>query len=459
MGTFLRAVFGVVVLVGISQGLANPYPDSTQVPVDELPRVLERTGIDASEAFRAVQPGVPIVRIQIDWSEGEQYSWSGAWLEDSGTENLLRSSRHINALGSYQGRLEDSETGAFLSADAIGTGKEFRKLTRALTFRFPVPSRAVVFKLTAENPTTGVMESVFEKRLDPNVDFVSSTPMGVDLKVIQSATVIHPILFNIYSEGYSREGKDRFFEAAERVAATFRHYSLPLLDQMEIRAVFAPSPVSLGRARDLGLPIPERQSFLGLYYPYWDNFGRWADVVYPTREAKFRQALASAPYDYALVLVDHDGYWGVGNFRELTAIPAGNQHYFEFLLMHELGHFFGLNEEYDDGGRTELEFAPGIAEPWSQNNTFLNGGDWAHLKWNASVAQSTPLPTPRSLWSTSSPVYGAYLGGYAGSEPRGRNHIPGLGCVMDRHRNFCPVCRAAIERVIRRDRGELVGDL
>src|SRR4029078_1103016 len=146
--------------------------------------------------------------------------------------------------------------------------------------------------------------------------------------------------------------------------------------------------------------------------PYWDNFGRWYNVVYPTNENKFRNHLAVAPYDYPLILINNSGYWGVGNYMSLTAIPARNSTYFTYLLLHEFGHFFGLNEEYEGGGPTELEFAPGISEPWSQNITFLRSRELASLKWNRFVKETTPLPTPRDLWRSSNPLYGAYAGGY-----------------------------------------------
>jgi hypothetical protein len=194
------------------------------------------------------------------------------------------------------------------------------------------------------------------------------------------------------------------------------------------------------------MPIPERNTFLGLYFPYWNSFGRWYNVVYPTRESRFRNGLAQAAYDFAVVLVNDNQYWGVGNFRELTAIPAYSSS-FTYLLMHEAGHYFGLNEEYSEGGRTELEFAPEIAEPWSQNITFLN--DPFNLKWKQFVLSSTKIPTPLSQ----RPNYGAYKGGYAESPPGGRSHIPFIGCTMSSDAKFCDVCRHAIEQRLQYEKG------
>jgi hypothetical protein len=219
---------------------------------------------------------------------------------------------------------------------------------------------------------------------------------------------------------------------------------------MEMRAVFAPSKKNHGSAKNLGTPVPEFESFLGLYYAYWYPFGRWYHVMYPTRESKYRNSIGQVPYDYPIALVDNGNYWGVGNFNELTAIPSDSSS-FTYLLLHELGHFFGLNEEYESGGRTELEFAPEIDEPWSQNITFLR--DKSELKWRDFVSSSTPLPTPKFHWSDAS-SYGAYKGGYAQSQPVGQSHKPGLSCIMNSSGTFCPICKHAIEEKIKFDLGE-----
>ena len=123
--------------------------------------------------------------------------------------------------------------------------------------------------------------------------------------------------------------------------------------------------------------------------------------------------------------------------------------------MHEFGHFFGLNEEYEGGGPTELEFAPRMREPWSQNITFLASPALRELKWAGFVAANAPVPTPWSYWQSQSdpPLYGAYRGGYADSEPRGASHIPGDHCMMESGPKFCHICAHAISGKIRHDLG------
>lgn len=431
-------------------GLANPYPDPAKVPVSRT-----QAGGARLKTFDIVADprGLEVLRVRIDFdSSTGSFHFGGAVRENSGTPALVRRARHQDPRGSFRAELRDETSDAVIAHDSIGTGQEFRQLARALSFRFPVPAnnrlKLVVF---GENAQSGKSEVVLEERLA-----MSSVPTGKtreDVSVHQIAAARNPsrLLVNIYAEGYTAARKQAFLDAAARVVTALEKYKLPLLEHLEFRAVFATSNERLGSAKNLGHPIPERDSFLGLYYPYWRDFFRWYHVVYPTREERFRAGLAAAAYDYPIVLVDSDSYWGVGNYRELTAIPAGAGQ-FDYLLVHELGHFFGLNEEYEGGGPTELQFAPGIDEPWSQNITFLRDRSHDKLKWNALVLPSTPLPTPRSHWnSASKPVYGAYLGGYGDSEPRRTSHKPGLGCVMDHYRDLCAVCLQGISDVIRFD--------
>src|SRR5690606_31545988 len=107
--------------------------------------------------------------------------------------------------------------------------------------------------------------------------------------------------------------RSAFFSDAARVVTALGSNDFPGFAHMEIRAVFKESATPLGSARNLGQPIPERDSFLGLYFPYWRNFGRWYHVVYPTREERYRAAIGLVAHDYPIALVRSSDYWGVGN--------------------------------------------------------------------------------------------------------------------------------------------------
>ena len=440
-------------LLAVLPALANPYPDKNLVPKDsnteQSSRKIDVDLLPATLAHEALMA----LRVQIDWnSETNQYSYGGLTKEPSATSALSRRAKRPDTLGSFKAQLTELGAGqAPFAFDAIGTGAEFKYLTRALTFRFPDMNQKALFEMFAENPISGRQEKVFEKIIDPNEARVLPPldPKFLKVKRIKAATMKPELVINVYAEGYKNSAK--FWRDAAKVVDALDSSKFTKFAQMEIRAVFYPSKLALGEAKDLGLPVSERDSYLGLYYPYWRNFGRWYHVVYPTREARYRDGIGQLAYDYPIVLIDSDAYWGVGNYKELTAIPGGSTS-FTYLLLHEFGHFFGLNEEYEGGGRTELEFAAGIQEPWSQNITFLREPGHAALKWHQFVSESTPLPTPRTLWT--SQVLGAYQGGYADSEPTHTSHKPGLRCVMERYSDFCAVCTHGINEVLRHDIAE-----
>jgi hypothetical protein len=430
---------------------ANPYWDPSKVPQTQM-EAQNKAQLNPISHEQAQDAAIEILRIQIDWQSDESYRIAEVRRERSGTQSLVRRSKNKNPLGSYHGILTDKSTGQVLAYDAIGTGREYRKLVRALTFRFPLFDADLELVLIAEHPVSGFMEEVLRQDIAvPPTTETPTLPAAFDIQQIYANPDPDALKVVFYAEGYAASQKSSFFQHALRAYEALKNNRWPQVDAMDFTAVFAASATPIGTAENLGLPVPERNSFLGLYYPYWNNFGRWHHVVYPTRESKYRQALALVPYDYPITLIDSEAYWGVGNFNELTAIPSRNSS-FVYLLLHELGHYFGLNEEYEGGGRTELEFAKNISEPWSQNITFA--ANLLTLKWSQFVRPSTPIPTANSRWnpSTRDPL-GAYRGGYADSPSTSASHKPGLSCTMNRSTSFCSICNHAIGEKIAFDRG------
>jgi hypothetical protein len=435
--------------------VANPFWDWTRVPKD--PPSLRRQIVPPMQHLNPSNlrdETIDVLRVEIKWvKETDRFELAYAAIEPSGTPALLRRSRQPDPLGSYQAVLIDSDSKQPVAYAAIGTGQEYRKLVRAITFRFPVPSRNVEFRMKGENPQTGVMEELVRFAIDPNRLPHTENPGPVPEIWVLHAAEEPKLNVNIYADGYSEEQRRKFYRDAYMVYSSLQSAQFPGVDHLEFRAVFSPSKLKLGEPKELG-PIPQRDSYLGLYYPYWEKFGRWGDVVYPTSEKKFRERIGQLPYDYPIVLIDSGEWWGIGNLNAFTAIPTNTEASL-YLLLHEFGHFFGLNEEYEEGGPTELAFAPGIFEPWSQNNTFLR--DPAKLKWGNLLTPGIPIPTPDSVWSSSLPWasrrYGAYRGGYADTPPSGASHKPGLDCVMDRGPRFCPICQHALDQRIKFDLG------
>lgn len=440
----LKKLFSTGLVLAATVSYANPYEDENAVPKDLLQSQIDISGQVQLTPAEILTDAVPVLRFRIDWQEsGERYTLANVVRELSGTEGTLRRSQASSVLGSYQAELYDLATNTFLGRDGIGIGKEFRKLVRSISFRLPDTERPALLKVFAENPTSGVLEQVLSAEIDPaSVSMPERMNDGTEVRLIRAARVQPAIQMAVYAEGYREQRKGQFFTDAQKLANAVVGSDLPLKDRFEIRAVFAASVSEIGSAQNLGLPVPVRNSFLSLYYPYWHNFGRWYHVVYPTSEEVFRTGLASVPYDYPVVLLDSSAYFGVGNYNEMTAIPARSTS-FTYLFLHEFGHFMGLNEEYESGGPTELAFAPHIEEPWSPNITFHPGAQ--QLKWKSFVAASMPLPTPSSRWRGVG-SWGAYAGGYAQSQPIGVSHKPGMQCTMNSSGNFCAICSDAVRR-------------
>lgn len=450
---FLGAPATVALVAGTlfaSTAFANPYPDASKVAKDTF-TVDHTLSFDESE-WTAVTQGSPVLRVDIEWdSRSDKFSFKGAVKENSGTPALIKRAKNKPKLGSYIGILIDPDSKQEVAFDSVGTGHMFSKLSRAANFRFPQPDKKMLFRMMGENRRSGVMEKIMEFEVDPALAIDNPQQFNPELseKLYKRADVAdsEKLLFVVYAEGYKSGEKSSFDKHVNKLISAMRDF--PGYNNLEIKGVFGASRLKIGKAPKGNPPkkITVRDSFLGLYYPFWMNFGRWYHVAYPTSEVKFHNAIGASAYDYPFAMVDSGDYWGVGNFMSHTAVPSRNNR-FRYLVWHELGHFFGLNEEYNSGGRTELEFAPGIKEPWSQNITF-NAQNRESLKWKQYVASSTPVPTKR--WSRGK--WGAYKGGYAQSKPTGRSHIPGSGCMMSSGRNFCKICAEEIKKQMGVDLG------
>ncbi|MCP4606484.1 MAG: hypothetical protein GY847_39250 [Proteobacteria bacterium] len=402
-----------------------------------------------SDTDTGERPVEDVIRIHIDWggnSAPNTYKLGEVVFEKSGTLALHERSKNIDPLGSFIAYVRDSNSDDVIYQDTIGIGQYFRKLTPTISFRFPAIDKSFVFTMEVENPNTGVFEEVIRTTIDPSTADWAET-YQVEKRHLRDAVVEPHITVVFYAEAYTAGSKERFFQKAQQIANIFKNTNFPGAPRMAFDAVFRVSAVSLGAAVERGTPVPVPNTYLGMYYPYWAGFGRWNMILYPTDVSKFRTGLGQVPYDYPVIIVDHTGYWGTGNYNSHTAIPSDNAQT-GFLLAHEIGHFFGLNEEYSTGG-TELVFGAGVDEPFSQNLTFKTAR--ANLKWAGLVDQGTPLPTPGGSYNTYG--IGAYRGGYADEDSRSHIPVPDGVCTMSNANSFCEVCTQAIISKIKFDSG------
>lgn len=377
------------------------------------------------------------IRVQVNYDVAtKQYRFGAAVRERSGTAALQRRAAKVDPLGSFIGTVLDPATQAVVYQQTIGIGYYYRELTRALSFRFPARTTPFTFRMTAENATSGAQEEVVKVTVDPST--LRDVPVKiVETQVIKQASMSPKLVMPFYAEGYLQGRKDAFLKDAKLVSDTLSSANFPGVERFEIVAVWMPSNRTLGEPGRSGV-VPQQDTALGLSFPVWSGISGPELIVYPTDEDKMRSAFAQVPYDYPVVIIDDARYWGVGNYNMFTAVPAHSQS-LRLLITHEMGHFFGLNEEYG-GQETELAFAPNISEPWSQNITFRT--QRADIKWGDLIEAGTTIPTPTSSW-TSGRKIGAYRGGYP-NDSRSMTPVPDGVCTMSSGSDFCAVCRRAI---------------
>ncbi|RUR05693.1 M64 family metallopeptidase [Legionella sp. km772] len=203
---------------------ANPYWDPNKVPKDRSSLAQELITLKTSSKQNLIEA----LRIQVVWlEEGERYLVDQMTIETSGTPALLARSRHRPRWGSYLGILKDKR-GKAIYYDAIGTGKEYRKLARAINLRFPLPTENVDFELYGENPQTGVMEKVAEQAINLNELAHDKTQFPhLEIKELLLAKAFPSLRVNIYAEGYALKDKSKFWQQALKAARALQEAKFP----------------------------------------------------------------------------------------------------------------------------------------------------------------------------------------------------------------------------------------
>ena len=244
----------------------------------------------------------------------------------------------------------------------------------------------------------------------------------------------------IVAEGYTAAEADSFYAAAQRAAdALFAHEPFGRLKKrFNVVAVALPS-------RESGVSLPAshqwRQTALGSHF---DTF--YSDRYLTTlRLKRLHDALGGIPYEHLIILANTEEYGGGGIYNSYTLASARNE-WFLPVVVHEFGHSFGgLADEYayDDG---YAAYYTADVEPWERNITTLARFD---LKWKNMVAEGVPVPTPADRFAEGDTQHVGVFEG-AGYQSKGVYRAC-RDCRMrvNTVRDFCPVCQAALEGLIR----------
>lgn len=221
--------------------------------------------------------------------------------------------------------------------------------------------------------------------------------------------------------------KERFFAFAAQLDDHIRHhgpFSNRLVgDKLRVEALFWPSPPD-------GLFKTMQQG--RLVYGDNDLVNRFLDK-------------ARANGRLTVVLVDLPVRGGAGGARGRPAwvtITSDPNETWQAVALHELGHSFGLADEYANADQPTPE--PNPLEP-----NVTDKSDPAQAPWAVLCTPGHPgKPTCPATVAPPAPlgVVGTFEG--ARYKPTGR-YRPTAECLMQRtDRTFCPVCEAAIARVL-----------
>jgi len=306
------------------------------------------------------------------------------------------------------------------------------------TVVMPFPKKNVRIEFYSLN-FMGVYEKKFEYTVDLKSHFISTEQHEVfpvyDALVSGDPAVKIDIV--ILPEGYTLAEMDKFKTDCDKFAAELFKFE-PFTrnrDKFNIRAVLAPSIES-------GTDIPGDNSWKNTIIN--SSFYTFDSERYlmTTDNRSVRNLAANAPYDQIYILVNSSKYGGGAIYNHYCMSVNSNKSSAK-IFVHEFGHgFAALADEYDDGSTSFNDMYPLNLEPWEPNiTTLVKFGK----KWKSMLPSNTAVPTP--VENAPDMQLGVYEG--AGYVAKGL-YRPTPDCLMRTFKGdkFCPVCSAAIQRMI-----------
>ncbi|MDR2362513.1 MAG: IgA Peptidase M64 [Prevotellaceae bacterium] len=323
------------------------------------------------------------------------------------------------------------------------TTREAQTLARAsaLSLTLPMPKTDVRIEVLERDKQTGDWQPLFETRINPLDKQIRRgvAPYRHAVRAVRrSGEPAVKVDLAVIAEGYRQDEIEKFHRDVVRLT-DYLFTVEPFASHRDDFNIWAVEAVSA----ESGTDMPHRNS--------WKNtaanttfftFGIDRYLTAPDH-TRLCELAWDAPYDILYVLVNTDQYGGGGiyNFYSLcTSDHPQSQNVF----VHELGHTFaGLGDEYYTSEVTYEHFYNLRIEPWEPNLTTLVDFDG---KWNDLVHATTPVPTPAIT------KYADRIGVFEGGGYTAKGLFrPAVDCRMKSNATpvFCPVCRRAIEQVIK----------
>jgi len=253
--------------------------------------------------------------------------------------------------------------------------------------RFPWPLNPVILVLYKRN-NLNEFDKIWETSIDPASRSTNPAVNSNDYKVytiLDNGVVNNKVDIVLLGDGYKREEMEKFREDAKRLSQALLAVEpfKSRKNDISIRAVETPSKVS-----GVNRPHPGifKRTPLSVSYSSFDS-ERYA-LAYDNRT--IRDAAASVPYDFMIILINEETYGGGGIYQLYATVAADNK-FSDYIFVHEFGHHFAaLADEYYTSS-VSYEMGEISVEPWESNITALL--DTETLKWKYLVEKETPLPT------------------------------------------------------------------
>jgi hypothetical protein len=319
--------------------------------------------------------------------------------------------------------------------EASVTNKSFEQV-----IQFPFPKKTVVLVIEKRIDFDRWQE-LFRYVINPDDKLIDKRILRqVPVKIIhQTTTSDKAVDIAVIAEGYTNSETGKFYADAQRLADNlFTHE--PFASNKKRANLYAIAVSS----EDSGVSVPQDSVWKNTAVDA--NFYTFYEPRYLTtrRVKRVYDYAAQVPYDAVYILVNTSIYGGGGIFNFYTLVTADNR-YTPQVAVHEFGHSFGgLADEYFYDKQDVLAGMYDIRkEPWEPNITTLIHFD---KKWQSELPKGTSIPTPPTdQYKTKVGVFegGGYLtkGMFRSS----------FDCRMrtNSYPEFCPVCREALERMIR----------
>ena len=352
------------------------------------------------------------------------------------------------------------------------------------TVRCPMPRRPVQMVIATRDRQNHFIDR-FSAVIDPQSRFVNREIKKLPFEtraIMKNGDSNDKVDLAILGDGYSKNDLEKYRQDVQRYTAALFQIE-PFKSHQKAFNIWSVAVIS----QDTGIDQPRQNSWkntvLGTSYNSFDS----QRYILSLSNQQIRDVAALVPYEAILILINSDVYGGGGIYNcyatSYTLSKGAAEDWSEYVFVHEFGHHFaGLGDEYYTSDVAYNEFYPTDVEPWEPNVSPLL--DPAKPKWGRLIKPGTPLPTPwqkaeydslsiafRNLKKDDPNYHKTFqeirdrmdsilhtpdlmnvVGFYQGSGYASTGlYRPALDCIMFSRTTagFCPVCRDAIERMIK----------